>query len=216
MLIRKYQKSDRAQVEMINFETGFFGKSMSNFISNQTLWNNLVSYYLEKEPESAFVVENKGKVVGYLLGTTGKKRFHLVSYYIKTFFKTLFALHKLRPKDLLYFGGKFIYLFNTLIGRYGRQRIKTPKHAGHFHIDILPGFRGKKTGTKLLNEFLKYAKNKGVKTIYADSYETPLNPNTNFWLKNEFKEFDRIRTYVWADQLPDEKIYLVCFVKELR
>jgi len=201
---------------MINFETGFFGKSMSEFITDHDLWNNLVSYYLEKEPESAFVVENQGKVVGYLLGTTGKKRFHLINYYLKTFFKTLFALRKLRPKDLLYFGGKYRYLFKTLIGKYGRQTLRTPKRAGHFHIDILPGFRGKNTGTKLLNEFLKYAKSKGVKTIYADSYQTPLNPNTNFWLKNGFIEYDRIRTYAWDDQLRGEEIDFVCYVKRLK
>jgi N-acetylglutamate synthase-like GNAT family acetyltransferase len=75
--------------------------------------------------------------------------------------------------------------------------------------------RGKGWGTKLLNEYAKYAKSKGVKTIYACSFRTRLNKNTNFWLKNGFKEMSKAKSFYWKTQLPDEKMDLVCYAKNL-
>lgn len=70
-------------------------------------------------------------------------------------------------------------------------------------------------GTKLLNAFFKYAKSKGVKKIHADSFQTRLNPNKNFWIKNGFKEYCKVNTIAWKTYYPKEDIKLVCYVKEL-
>ena len=92
---------------------------------------------------------------------------------------------------------------------------KTPKDSGHIHINLLPKARGKGVGTRLLKEFFKYAKSNGVKRIHADSFQTRLNPNKSFWLKNGFKEYCKVQTIMWKDYHPAEKMFLVCYLKEL-
>ena len=106
-------------------------------------------------------------------------------------------------------------LINTLIGRSEEIKFKTPKNAGHIHINLLPEARGKNYGTRLLKEFERYAKQEGVKTIHADSYQTKINPNTHFWLKNGFKVYSKVKTSIWKKQLPEENINLICYSKNL-
>ncbi|MGE0792602.1 MAG: GNAT family N-acetyltransferase [Candidatus Woesearchaeota archaeon] len=215
MKIRKYKSSDRKQVEHINFETAFLGKSMSKFLSNNKIYKNNIKYYVEKEPESIFVLEDKNKVVGYLLGCLDDKNnseiFEAISTNMKNFFKSFF----LPKKDRIYWRGQFFQLLNILLTFSPEMRFKTPKNAGHIHINLLPEARGKNYGTKLLNEYAKYAKTKGAKIIHAGSFKTNLNPNTNFWLKNKFKVYSEIKTSIWKKQLPKENIKLVCYVREL-
>ena len=91
MHIRKYKTSDRKQVEKIHFETGFLGKSMSEFLSNNDLFKKSISYYLDKEPESSFVLVHNKKVVGYLLGCLDDKK------------------HKVMPKALLQLCGNIFH-----------------------------------------------------------------------------------------------------------
>ena len=97
MKIRKYKHSDRAQVEHINFETALLGKSMSKFLTNNKLYKNNIKYYVEKEPESIFILEDK-KVVGYLLGCLDDKNnpevFSAIGGNIKNFFKSFFLPKK--------------------------------------------------------------------------------------------------------------------------
>ena len=96
------------------------------------------------------------------------------------------------------------------------MKFKTPKNAGHIHINILPGFRGKGYGTKLLNKFEKYAKKKGVKTIHADGFQTRVNPNSKFWHKNGFREYSKLKSIIWEKQFPNEEIFVVCYSKKIK
>ena len=73
ILIRKYRLSDRSSVENIQFETWNLGKSASLLADDEKRFHEEIKYYLEKEPESCFVAEDKGKVVGYLLGCLDDK-----------------------------------------------------------------------------------------------------------------------------------------------
>jgi GNAT superfamily N-acetyltransferase len=66
----------------------------------------------------------------------------------------------------------------------------------------------------LLNAFINYAKGKGVKCIYANAYQTELNPNQHFWQRNGFKEYSKVRTLYWQKYYPDETIFFVCYIKE--
>jgi GNAT superfamily N-acetyltransferase len=215
MQIRKYTPSDRKQIEFIHFETGFLGSSMSGLLSNNSLWKKGIVYYLEKEPNSIFVLEDKTRIAGYLLGCLDDKKINkktnFVLHNIGNLVKSLF----LPQKDKVFWRNQFMSLINTILGRSEEIKFKTPKNSGHIHINLLPEARGKNYGTKLLKEFEKYAKLKGVKTIHADSYQTKINPNTNFWIKNGFKVYSKVNTSIWKKQLPDEGVNLVCYSKRL-
>ena len=84
------------------------------------------------------------------------------------------------------------------------------------HIDLLKKYRGKGYGSKLLDVFLKYAKDNNVKTIHAGSFLTKLNPNRSFWLGNGFKEYSRVNSGFWSYVYPNQDIKLVCYVKRLK
>jgi GNAT superfamily N-acetyltransferase len=217
VLIRKYRDSDREAIEYIHFETGFLGKSMSQFLSNNKLWKKSIKKYLKKHKEHIFVLEDKKdkKVKGYIFGCINDKNESLV---VESFILagTLFSGIFTKKKDRQFWNSHFKYILNILSGKSGELKyLKTPDGAGHIHINLLPEARGKKWGTKLLRTFEKHAKSKGTKEIYANSFKTELNKNTNFWLKNGFKQYSETNSNHWKKQLPNEKIRLVCYSKKL-
>ncbi|MBN2459273.1 GNAT family N-acetyltransferase [Candidatus Woesearchaeota archaeon] len=214
MIIRQYEPADRQSIEEIQFNTYFLGKSMSKFVSNRKPFSAELARYFE-ESESIFVAEDKGRIVGYLIGclddSKHNKRLSYANFVLSNFTKSLFF----SKQDRAYWASRFAFLFNILIGKSGELKMKTPANAGHLHINLLPSSRGKGAGSKLLQAFFRYAKKKGIKVVHADSFETRLNPNKSFWIKNGFKPYSRIRTLSWKKQLPKEEIYYVCYVKAL-
>jgi GNAT superfamily N-acetyltransferase len=213
MTIRKYQEKDREQIETIHFETGFMGKSMSSYLSNNKIWKNEIKYYFEKESSNIFVAEENKRIIGYILGCLDDKNLNETKQFLVMsflgFFKSFFR------KDFRFWKGQVKSIFNMVIGRSDELKFKIPENSGHIHINILPEFRGKNRGSKLLKTLEKHFKENGVKTIHADSFGTRLNPNQNFWLKNGFTIFSKVKTSIWKTELPKEKIFLICYKKEL-
>ncbi|MCK5107719.1 MAG: GNAT family N-acetyltransferase, partial [Nanoarchaeota archaeon] len=200
MKIRKYKPSDRVQVEFIHYETGFLGKSMSKFTSNNKLWKKNAKYYLEKEPKSIFVLEDKNKVFGYIFGCLDDKNNNKIKSVVFTIFLNSIKSIFLPKKDRIYWKSQFSALIRMALGISKESDLNHPKNAGHIHINLLPEARGNKHGSKLLKEFEKYARSNNVKVIHAGSFQTKLNPNTNFWLRNGFKVYDRVKTSLYKKQ----------------
>jgi GNAT superfamily N-acetyltransferase len=216
MIIRQYKPRDRTQVEHIQFETYFLGKSGSLLGENRKLFNEGIKYYLDKEPESCFVAEKKGKVVGYLLGCLDDKNHNeSVDKFLWKSIVLLLQLPFMSSKDRKFWSGPIKMVFNAVLGKSGDANFKTPYPSGHIHINLLSEVRGKGVGTKLLKAFFKYAKSKHVKMIHADSFQTRLNPNKNFWIKNGFREYCKVKTSFWKTYYPMEDIRLVCYTKKL-
>jgi GNAT superfamily N-acetyltransferase len=216
MIIRKYRDFDRSSVEHIQFETYFLGKSGKFIADNEKRFNKDIQYYLDNEQESCFVAEDKGQVVGYLLGCLDDKKHPLsiLKLYLQ-YSILIIQLPFMSSKDRRFWWSRIKFLFSALFKISKDAEFKTPKGAGHLHINLLPEARGFGVGTKLLKEFFKYAKSKGVKTVHADSWQTRLNPNKNFWIKNGFKEYDKIQSSFWKEYHPKEKIYVVCYTRNL-
>ena len=214
MKLRKYRNSDRTSVEDIQLKTYLLGKPLD--IVNKKWIHDGIKYYLEKEPESCYVAEDDGKVVGYLLGCLDDKNHEekIFSYLGKVYGKIplLPFMHNYDRKFSL---GLINFMNAVLVGKSEDKKFSTPKNSGHIHINLLPQARGKGVGSRLLKTFFKYAKSKGVKVIHADSFQTKLNPNKNFWLKNGFKEYSSVKTLMWNKYYPKEDIRLVCYVRSL-
>ncbi|MCF7866931.1 GNAT family N-acetyltransferase [Candidatus Woesearchaeota archaeon] len=217
MIIRKYNSKDRKVVEHIHFETYFLGKSLSGFVDNKNYISEEIKYYLDKESQSCFVVEDKGNVVGYLLGCLNNKSHNDKMDFILKIFKTIIRMLWMSKKDRKFWWGMQIkVIFNALIGKSDEFKINHPKNSGHIHINLLPGCRGKGVGSKLLKEFFKYAKRNGCKRISAGTWKTRLNDTSSFWLKNGFKKYCEVKkTSFWKNLLPKEKIGLIVYVREL-
>lgn len=215
--IRKYQLMDRSQVEKIHYETAFMGKTLKGVYNNRKGWAKEAKYYLEKEPESIFVLENKKtkKVVGYVFGCLDDKNHDEMKHVILSFFKNLISIPFSKEPDKTFLKGRVGFIVGALRGKSEELKLKSPKNAGHLHINLLPEARANGWGTKLYKEFEKYAKLKGVKTLYAGSFYTKLNPNENFWLKNGFEVYDEVKTGFWRKHYPKEDIRIRTYLKKL-
>lgn len=215
MIIRNYIRSDQEQIQKIHFETGLLGKSMGSLISQAKLFDEDIDYYFKHEPESIFVAVDQDVVIGYLLGCLSDSKYPQIKQIIFILFKNLIRLPFLHKRDRVYCFNEFSFLLKVVSGKSGEKNLRHPEEAGHIHINLLPRARGKGIGSKLLERFVDYAKSKGVRKIHADSFQTRLNPNGNFWLKNGFKEYSKVKTLFWEFVYPKEEIFSVCYVRKL-
>ena len=215
--IRKYRSTDRSQVERIHYETAFIGKSLEGVYNNRKDWAREASYYLDKEPESCFVLEDiiKKEVVGYVFGCLDDRKNNELKHTLSSFFRHLAMMPFAKEPNRKFLKGRVGFLVGALSGKTEEMKLKTPKEAGHLHINLLPEARADGWGTRLYNEFEKYAREKGVKTLHAGSFYTSLNPNENFWKQNGFHVYSEVNTGFWRKHYPEEDIRLRTYVKEL-
>jgi len=214
VIIRKYHTTDRVAIEDIQLKTFLIGKPL--VLSNKKWVTEDILYYLEKEPQRCFVAEYNGKIVGYLLGCLSDANHEAKIFsYIGRIYGKIFLLSFMHKSDRKFWRNMIGFMTDALFGRSGEKNLASPKNAGHIHINLLHEARGKGVGSKLLERFFAYAKSNCVKTIHADSFQTRLNPNTTFWIKNVFKEYSKVKTLFWKAYYPKEDIKLVCYYRKL-
>ena len=80
--IRAYRPGDRRHIAAIIAATAFRGRPLSAFFEDETVLLKLfMDYYLSHEPESCFVAEREGRVVGYIMGCKDTRRYlHVVTF----------------------------------------------------------------------------------------------------------------------------------------
>lgn len=215
MFIRQYRKEDRKAIERISFETGFMGESMNKLISSPRLWALGIKQYLDYEPESIFVAEENGQVVGYILGFIEELKYDKKKLMVISALRNLRFLYSLVLEDKIFWFDKLRESIIVYLRSFLGRGFKEPKNSGHLHINLLPSIRGKDIGTQLLDRFIQYAKKKGAKSVFANSYQRSENLNNNFWTRNGFYEYSKIKTGFWKQHLSEKEIYLVCYVKSL-
>ena len=103
ILIRKYSKEDRQSVRDIAWETAFMGEPASVFFSDKEIFSDFLTlHFTDYEPESCFIAEYKGNVVGYLIGARDENILKTVSMFKimpVLFFKALVKGILLKKKD---------------------------------------------------------------------------------------------------------------------
>ncbi|MDA8380410.1 MAG: GNAT family N-acetyltransferase [Actinomycetota bacterium] len=74
-VVRPFRTEDRAAVRRICHVTGFMGEPADWYWSDEESFADMwTGYYTDREPESAFVGEIGGRVVGYLLGCVDSRK----------------------------------------------------------------------------------------------------------------------------------------------
>ena len=69
MRVRMYNPKDRERIREICCDTGLLGEKIDPFMPDRKLWADANStYYTDKEPESLFVLDERGRIIGYLFG----------------------------------------------------------------------------------------------------------------------------------------------------
>lgn len=194
IVIRPYNKEDREAIRKICCDTAFMGQPMEIFFDDREILADIfTSYYTDYEPESIFVADFKGNVVGYLIGckniTTKEKVF---SRFILP--RVLISFIK---KGLIFKKKTLRFLFHAikslLKGEF--QKPKVPKdYPADLHINIDENFRRFGLGTKLMDVFFEYLRNNRIPGIHLATFS---EQGINFFLKMGFTLLWERKTSQW-------------------
>jgi len=168
--IRPYEQRDRDAVRTICFETGYLGDPVAPSFGDFACWADmLTAYYTEREPESSFVVDVDGKVVGYLLGTLDARKVPAAE--MIAIRHGLLRLLPLRPGTS---GFYWRSLYDTV-----RDAISAPApqmhpdlalYPGHAHFSVLPEARSLPVAPGLFRTFFKYARERGCPGLHGEVF----------------------------------------------
>ena len=210
MRIRKYLPTDREVVRKICCDNGLLGDPIDPFIPDRKLWADASSkYYTDKEPESLFVAESRGKIIGYLFGCVDSRK--EMAYRTRLAPRIFLGVLKnvLKAKHL----SEIRRLLKWSLTKYKIEMPGFPLHYAHLHINLIHGKRAKGTGTQLMNAYFEYLKTKKAEGVFAQVFKYGKQKSYKFFKSFEMEEFESRRNTLWKDFVPG-KVYLVTMVKK--
>ncbi|MCX8082742.1 MAG: GNAT family N-acetyltransferase [bacterium] len=164
--VRKYKKEDRLLIRKIYYDTAFLGESAEQFFYGRDVLSDLFTvYYTDYEPESLFVSEINGEVVGYLTGCKDikkQKKIFMKKILPSVVIKFLLSRSILSSKN-------FLFLSNCLLSLFKKELITTDvskDYPATLHINISSEYRGIGTGRKLIEAYLSYLQDEKIKGVY--------------------------------------------------
>jgi len=166
VIIRKYKASDKDSVRKIAFDTALMGEPASAFFDDEEIMQDILTgYFLDYEPQSCWVAESEGKVIGYLMGAIDEAKVNKISgdkILPKVLFKAVFKGIIFKKKCLTF----IIYSIKSLF----KGEFKSPHFYSDFpavlHINIVDGFRSQGIGSKLIAVYLDYLKSNKIKGVH--------------------------------------------------
>jgi GNAT superfamily N-acetyltransferase len=144
---------------------------VENFFPDREIFGDvLTAYYTDFEPESSWVGEYGGEVVGYVTGCLDTRKFiRAMSFRIlpRVALKAI-RLHTLRTPR-----AKRFFLSNLgLWLRYGsKNSVDYRNYPSHLHVNLKLGFRAQGLGGELVARFLEQAKARGSCGVHANVRE---------------------------------------------
>jgi GNAT superfamily N-acetyltransferase len=208
--IRKYTSEDRQTVRDICCDTGFLGNPIDPIFSDRELFADLFTkYYTDKEPESAFLAECEGEVIGYLLGCKDNKKFrrYFITYVI------LANLFRLIWRYFTHYHRKDRRYAKWMLFRGLRETPEIPRKAAHLHFNLKKNYRGIGIGKKLINTFLEYLRENGIDRVYGGVFSFEGKRTEELYKKLGFKIYDKKKITLWRDII-DKKAYLLRIVRD--
>jgi ribosomal protein S18 acetylase RimI-like enzyme len=171
-LIRPYTANDRPAVRQICFETGYMGEPVDWLYGDRESFNDLITrYYTDQEPESIFLAERDGQVVGYLTGCVDSERTRGVG--AREMQGVLLHGGLIKPGS-----ARFLWrlLFDILRDRdTPSEYLKDPRYPAHLHIDLLPEGRGHGMGRRLMTAWLDRLRERGVPGVHLGTFAENAN-----------------------------------------
>lgn len=166
IVIRPFQKNDRVQVRTIAWETGFMGEPSGVFFDDQeVLCDFLTLYFTDYEPESCFVAESSGKVIGYLIGARDVRVLSKI-FNSKIVFRLLFKAVLRRT----FWTKKNLMLIVRCVLGFLRGEFSTPDfstvYPATLHINVEKDFQGKGAGSRLMGAYLNYLEKRKVPGVH--------------------------------------------------
>jgi hypothetical protein len=206
--VRNYQPADRDAVRALCCETGFLGKPVDPVFEDRELFADfLTDYYLKQEPDSAFMVIKDGALKGYLLGSRHplKHQFHSLIQNIVCGGKVCGRYLGYKPESR-----RFIH---WMISKAWREVPAAPRTIGHFHINILPEAKSILVCRKLIETYLRYLYDHGVKKVHAQVVTFEDRRGSKLFERYGFKVLNQSEITKYR-QFIDQPVYLCTIIKE--
>ena len=182
LVIRKYKSEDRQRVRQIACDTAFMGNPAEIFFNGREfIADFLTLYFTDYEPESCFVAEKDGRVIGYLIGSKNDKRMNntfLFKIIPKLFFKNLFSKTFFKKKNL-----RFILAnFNSFMkGELQAPDSIKEEYPAILHINIDKNYRSYGIGRMLVESYIDYVRGGKVHGLHLTTQS-----------ENSFKFFEKL------------------------
>lgn len=155
--IRPYRPEDRAAVAEVCFRTG----DAAAYPDPDLLPSIFALPYVQFEPELAFVLDDAGTAVGYVLGTADTPAF--VERFRREWLPPLAQRYPPPPDPPRTPTEWMVGLLHD------PERMIVPELAdypAHLHIDLLPGYQRAGHGRGLMTEFLRALSRAGVARVH--------------------------------------------------
>src|SRR5689334_1815035 len=208
-LIRGYRRSDRETVRKLCCDTGFLGEPIDPVYEDRELFADfLTTYYTDHEPESSFVLEMDGEIVGYLLGCRRPLWNQVYSLYqnVVLFLRALSRYFRYNSRSR-----RFIRW--TLVHGW-REVPAAPRRTPHFHINLLPNARKISTTRALMSAYLSYLYKRGEKRVYGQIVTFESRRGEQMFERYGFKVLNRGEITKYKRFYP-QSVYLSTVIKNL-
>ncbi|MBQ6935041.1 MAG: GNAT family N-acetyltransferase [Clostridia bacterium] len=167
--IRKVKQDDLERVKYICIQTAD-EKAKTDKSTGEIIANTYATYYVREEPETCFVLEDDGLVVGYIICSTDVRKFR--KNFRKIDLENIKKINKFSA-----FQNRFIPLPYMILKRV---------YPAHLHINLLEDYQGKGYGTELMNTLILKLKEMGVGGVMLLASESNKGA-VNFYKRNGFK-----------------------------
>ena len=210
--VRPYVTGDRAAVFRITADTAFFGAPVETFIDDRRLLQDIfAAYYVDCEPEYAWVAESAGAVVGYIMASPGGAR--AARDRRRTALRAIPGLLTFRYRigrlSLRYAARAAVAVMR---GEYPHADLRD--YPAELHINLAEAARGLGLGRRLLEACLARVTELGSPGIHLNT--TSLNVAAIIlYEKLGFRVLGRRRTRLWEPWLSGVTVENLVYGKRL-
>jgi len=167
VVIRPYEPRDREAVREICCDTADGGGPVEAFFPDREVFADVLTrYYTDYEPQSTWVAERDGQVLGYLTGCLDTRRFLRVMGWRLV----PLALARALVRGTLWHP-QVLKLLGTNLGSWlkggFRREVSLRSYPAHLHINLRKGCRGQQIGRQLVERFLEQARQAGSNGVHA-------------------------------------------------
>ena len=207
--IRKFESRDRGVVRRLCCDTGFLGNPIDPVFEDRELFADyLTSYYTDKEPESSFVVEVEGEVLGYLLGSRHprRQRRHSFGQNLRLFLRGIIRYPRYNAPSR-----KFV---KWILLQGWKEVPESPRDTPHFHINLLPEVRNVASTRAVMDAFLKYLHECGETRVFGQMVVFEGRRGTRMFERYGFKVLNKAEITKYRE-VHSEPVYLCTVLKDL-